>query len=94
MRVFPSLDPSRILLVDNSASAFANQLASGIPIVPFEGNPNDCELLALSDYLVQLAGEPNPVRANQQYFSLNLLKHESDLIKAFQHYLHQNYFHH
>lgn len=94
MRIFANQDPNRILLVDNSASAFANQLASGVPIVPFEGNPNDCELLALADYLVQLASEPNPVRFNQQYFSFNLLKNESDLIKAFHLYTDSNISHH
>lgn len=42
-----------IVLIDNRAIGFANlHLTNGIPIIDYEGDPNDTELYHLSNYLM------------------------------------------
>ena len=42
-----------IVLIDNRAVGFANlHLTNGIPIMDYEGDPNDIELYHLCDYLM------------------------------------------
>lgn len=42
-----------IVLIDNRAIGFANlHLTNGIPIMDYEGDPNDTELYSLCDYLM------------------------------------------
>lgn len=52
----------RILIVDHDAEAFRLQPENGILIKPFEGEPNDCELADLLDFLKAAAASPGDLR--------------------------------
>merc|ERR1719387_2907970 len=41
----------KVLMIDHDADAFKLQPENGIVIRPFEGDPNDCELADLLDFL-------------------------------------------
>lgn len=71
LRIFRMLDPNKMFLVDNSASAFASNLKNAVPIVPFTGDPLDTELLSLCEYLLQLKDSEFPSAHNQKYFGLD-----------------------
>ena len=61
----------QILLVDNSSYCFFPQLKNGVPIVPFEQNQADRELLDLMHYLIYLRNiQSSMVAFNSEYFKL------------------------
>ncbi len=61
-----------MLLVDNSSYCFFPQLKNGIPIIPFENNKQDRELLDLKEYLKYLAKDTSKmVSVNADYFKLH-----------------------
>lgn len=45
---------SRTVFVDNCIYSYALQLDNGIPIISFDGNPEDNELESLLEYLLDL----------------------------------------
>lgn len=45
------IDPSKTILVDNSASSFGVQPHNGIPIVPYFFKQDDIELIKLRNFL-------------------------------------------
>lgn len=60
------------ILVDNSSYCFFPQLKNGVPVVPFESNKQDRELLELKEYLKFLAKDKNAmVNVNSDYFRLS-----------------------
>jgi len=61
----------KIFLVDNSSYCFFPQQKNGIPIIPFENNKADRELLELKEYLKYLVSEKEPVEFNANYFKLD-----------------------
>lgn len=63
-----------MLLVDNSVYCFLPQLANGVPIIPFEDDFNDSELIHLTHYLISLAKESSISRINASYFKLDLFR--------------------
>lgn len=75
-REFPLDD---ILIVDNSAYCFMPQLGNGIPILPFETNMEDCELLKLSNYLQALATTDFITATNSDYFSFARYSPQSNI---------------
>jgi TFIIF-interacting CTD phosphatase-like protein len=48
-------DLDSVILVDNSSTSFALQIDNGVPISNFKGDPEDEELYALEEYLLQLS---------------------------------------
>ena len=70
------MDLRNTLLVDNTASNFANQLGNGVPIVPFYGkDEEDVELVKLGAYLKALAKkDENLKEVNEQYFQFWRMK--------------------
>ena len=50
---------SRTVFVDNCIYSYALQLENGIPIIPFNGDPEDNELENLLEYLLDLQNYSN-----------------------------------
>jgi NLI interacting factor-like phosphatase len=60
-----------VLFLDDKATNYAARPSAGIPIVPFKGEPEDTELLMLSNYLSTLTAEPDGiVAANKVHFNM------------------------
>lgn len=78
-----------MLLVDNSPINFANQLANGVPIIPYFGkNEKDCELVKLGHYLKILAegvqrNKKSLKKANRDYFKFDTMKNVDDINEAY-----------
>lgn len=71
------------MLVDNSAASFLCQPENSIPIIPFEGDENDCELLDLEKYLSEMAGEEDIRKMARRTFKLeqyNLFEDLEELV--------------
>ena len=68
--------------MDNSPNCYLQQLANGIPILDFEDDDLDTELLSLLQYIEALSQKDNKVSANKQYFKLNKMRREKDWSKA------------
>lgn len=51
IRMVADIDPSKTILVDNSASSFGVQPHNGIPIVPYFFKQDDIELIKLRNFL-------------------------------------------
>jgi len=71
LRVFKNIDLKNILLVDNAAYSFGEQLDNGIPITSFMEDKNDKEFLHLMKYLKQVAHVEDLREANRQAFRLH-----------------------
>ena len=61
----------QILMVDNSSYCFFPQLKNGIPVIPFETNQGDKELIDLGEYLKSIARQPSMVAINSDHFKLD-----------------------
>ena len=92
LRIFSSFKETKhILIVDNSTSAFANHIANGIPIIPYQTNHADNELPKLADYLEQLSklDVDLQVASNKNYFSLEALGHSNQLLESYEYLLYK-----
>jgi len=71
------------VFVDNCIYSYALQLENGIPIIPFDGNPNDKELEYLLDYLIDLQNYSNMAERNDEIFKqsqfINYFNKEKDI---------------
>lgn len=65
LRMLEERDLSEIVIVDNTASCFYNNLDNAIPIIPFIDNVDDSELLDLQNFLVWLS-DKSDVRTEQR----------------------------
>ena len=70
LSLFNNLDLKKVLFVDNHIFSFAANLKNGIPVVDYLGNVNDCELLKVANYVVNLSKEENLMKANDRVFGL------------------------
>ncbi len=52
LRIIANRNLKNLILVDNLVHSFGFQLDNGVPILEWRGNPEDCELKYLTDYLV------------------------------------------
>lgn len=66
-------------MVDNSPLSFSFQLENGVPILPFNGEASDTELLLLGEYLDYLVKQKQPMDFNFKYFRFRLFKVANDL---------------
>jgi CTD small phosphatase-like protein 2 len=60
-----------VVIVDNLVYSYAFQIYNGIPILPFENNKNDRELLDLVDYLKFLSTMEDVREVNKRFFKLD-----------------------
>lgn len=81
LRLLSGRDPRRTVLVDNSATAFAFQLDSGIPIKTWRNSTQDRELLRLLDFTAELIKEIDMRARLRKTFDLAHLR--EDFAKAF-----------
>lgn len=56
--------------MDNHIFSFAANLKNGIPVVDFVGDKNDCELLKVANYVLNISKEKNIMKANEEIFGL------------------------
>lgn len=78
LRVFANRDQKSVILVDNSALSFSNQLFNGVPILPFYGNSEDTELKKLMQFLLLVKDEKDIRSVNKQVFRMDLFKKFSE----------------
>ena len=64
--------PNSVVLVDNAAYSYGFQPFNGIPIVPFEGDPDDAELIFLAQYLDYLYDKEDVRKVNKEHFKYHL----------------------
>ncbi|KRX03187.1 HAD-like domain [Pseudocohnilembus persalinus] len=73
LRVLKNRNLKNLILVDNAAYSFGNQLENGIPIIPYYENKNDQELRFLKDFLKQQILPLQDVRPFlSEYFKLHI----------------------
>mmetsp|Transcript_33874 Transcript_33874/g.59029 ORF Transcript_33874/g.59029 Transcript_33874/m.59029 type:complete len:439 (-) Transcript_33874:1432-2748(-) len=70
LRIFSNRRLQDIVIVDNAAYSFGNQLDNGIPIISWHDDRNDRELFNLQDYLKLLAQSPDVREVNNRTFHL------------------------
>ena len=71
MNIFEGLDLNNVLFVDNQVFSFAANLRNGIPIVDFQGQKDDQELIKLMLYVHSIADSENLRDANEETFGFN-----------------------
>ena len=74
LRVIKNREISNMLIIDNCVGSFGNQLSNGIPILPFEGDLNDIELLYLLKHIRWVTSQPNIIEANSAVFDLGNIR--------------------
>jgi CTD small phosphatase-like protein 2 len=85
LRVLKNRKLENVLLVDNAAYSYFNQLENGIPIIPYYDDKDDQELLHLIHYVQELiaindAQEGSSLRElNHKYFQLSSYLHYEDI---------------
>lgn len=78
LRVIRNRNLEDLILVDNSVYSFGFQLDNGVPIIPYFNDPNDKELVYLSQYVLSLAQNGGDVREqNAATFQLREFKRAS-----------------
>lgn len=70
LRVFADRSLDKLLIIDDSIISFAFQLGNGIPVEPFNGSPDDQELLHLKNYLEGLFLSEDPVKRNSELIGI------------------------
>lgn len=70
LRIFANRDLNDLILVDNAAYSFGNQIQNGIPIIPYYNNKEDMELKSLMPYLRVLAESKDLTEVIRQTFKL------------------------
>lgn len=54
LRIIKNKKLSEMLIIDNSPQNYPFQIDNGIPILPWNDDPDDCELKYLANYLTNL----------------------------------------
>lgn len=70
LRIFANIDLKDILIVDNYVHSFAFHLENGIPIVPFEGDKEDSELIKVIRYINSIHSMDDLRVPNNRMFNL------------------------
>lgn len=61
-----------IVLVDDCSYSFGFHIDNGIPIIPFTGNKEDCELLLLARYIDYLMRHDDIRKINREHFKMHM----------------------
>jgi CTD small phosphatase-like protein 2 len=64
-------DPHQMLIVDNMVHSFGKQVDNGIPILEYNGNPEDQELIYLEKYLVNCSKYYDVREFNREFLKLS-----------------------
>lgn len=72
LRIFGDRELSDLILVDNAAYSFGNQLENGVPIIPYYNNKEDQELKNLVPFLKTLAEAEDLREVIRQTFKFHL----------------------
>ena len=70
--IFSNIDTKNTIYIDNSHFHFFTHLKHGIPIIPFNGEKNDTELLKLGRFLKELIKQKDMVSFLDKIFKLGL----------------------
>jgi CTD small phosphatase-like protein 2 len=70
LRIFANRRLQDLVIVDNAAYSFGNQIDNGIPIISWHDDRNDRELFNLQDYLKLLAQSHDVREVNNRTFHL------------------------
>lgn len=70
LRIFADRSLDKMLIVDDSIISFAFQLGNGIPVEPFDGSPDDEELLYLKSYLDSICSLEDAVKRNAELIGI------------------------
>lgn len=65
---------NKVVFVDNLSSCFFIDLDAGVPIIPFNGDVNDNELVGLANFLKKLCYFSNFREVASKCFGLECLK--------------------
>jgi len=71
--------PEKTIIVDNASYSFILQLHNGVPIIPFTGNNQDCELQQLTDFILALRHEDDFRVRIRSHFCYDGLSRARDL---------------
>ena len=79
LRVIINRDFKDMVLVDSVSYSFSSQLDNGIPLLFWDGNPDDCELKYLTKYLIKANFSPDIRMENRNWLRLSELACERNL---------------
>ncbi|CAD8140373.1 unnamed protein product [Paramecium octaurelia] len=92
LRVIEGRKLENMAIIDNSAYCYIYQLDNGIPIIPFEENKKDKELIFMADYLIKCEKQLNWLQYHKQHFQNELYLQCSSIEECIQKLLQtQNY---
>lgn len=77
LQILKDRNAKDIIFVDNQVYCFGLQLENGVPIVSFENNPNDKELVSLSKYITNIARYNDLRICNRLAFNLSQIKNSN-----------------
>jgi CTD small phosphatase-like protein 2 len=89
-KLLEDLDLRRTLFVDNSPLCFLNHSDNGVPIIPYYGCSNDCELLQLKDFINFARNHPDYREIVKPRFNFKSLAAQQDVRAALE-LLRRNY---
>ncbi|CAD8054137.1 unnamed protein product [Paramecium sonneborni] len=72
LRVIEGRKLENMAIIDNNAYSYYFQLDNGIPIIPFEENKQDKELIFMTDYLIKCEKQKNWLQYHQLHFQNQL----------------------
>ena len=79
LRMVDNRDLNDVVLLDNYVHSFAFNLDNGIPILEWRGEQDDDELMAMLEYLREIAQEPNLREANRKRLNLASLPKNTNI---------------
>ncbi|CAK72625.1 unnamed protein product (macronuclear) [Paramecium tetraurelia] len=92
LRVIEGRKLENMAIIDNSAYCYIYQLENGIPIIPFEENKKDKELLFMADYFIKCEKQLNWLQHHKLHFQNQLYLQCSTIEECIQRLLQsQNY---
>ncbi|OMJ71766.1 hypothetical protein SteCoe_29939 [Stentor coeruleus] len=86
LRVITNRCLENVVIIDNSAYCFAYQLDNGVPIVSWNDDKNDTELVNLTHYLSSLCFLKDVRVSNRDTFRLALLSDNIEALLAYRRY--------
>ena len=73
LRILKNRKIENMIIIDNWVHSFANQIDNGIPILEWEGDMNDKELIYIQNYLIEISRCENITEFNGNTLKLREL---------------------